>query len=82
MNRDEIINKLKEIFQMVVDNDTSLDNIDESANITTDLCVNSIGLIYMAVAIEKTFNIDMSNVSINTFGTVKDVVDYIENGLK
>lgn len=82
MTRNEIIEKLKEIFQLVINNGVSLDDISESADVTNDLGVNSIGLIYMAVAIEKTFNIDMSNVSINTFKTVKDVVDYIENGLK
>ena len=82
MTRNEIIEKLKEIFQLVINNGISLDDISESADVTNDLGVNSIGLIYMAVAIEKTFNIDMSNVSINTFKTIKDVVDYIENGLK
>ena len=82
MTRNEIIEKLKEIFQLVINNGVSLDDVSESADVTNDLGVNSIGLIYMAVAIEKTFNIDMSNVSINTFKTVKDVVDYIENGLK
>jgi len=80
MSRTEIIEKLKEIFLMVVHNGVNLDNLNEDANIILDLGVNSVGLIYLAVAIEKTFDLDMSEVSANTFKTVKDVVDFIEKG--
>ena len=80
--REEIKNKLKEVFQMVVYNGVNVDLIDESSNIKLDLGVNSIGLIYLAVAIEKVFNIDMSNITVDTFKTVSDVIDYISNGIK
>ena len=82
MTREEIKNKLKEVFQMVVYNGVNVDLIDESSNIKLDLGVNSIGLIYLAVAIEKVFNIDMSNITVDTFKTVSDVIDYISNGIK
>ena len=82
MTREEIKNKLKEVFQMVVYNGVNVDLIDESSNIKLDLGVNSIGLIYLAVAIEKVFNIDMSNITVDTFKTVGDVIDYISNGIK
>ena len=82
MTREEIKNKLKEVFQMVVYNGVNVDLIDESSNIKLDLGVNSIGLIYLAVAIEKVFNIDMSNITVDTFKTVSDVVDYIAKGIK
>ena len=82
MTREEIKNKLKEVFQMVVYNGVNVDLIDESSNIKLDLGVNSIGLIYLAVAIEKVFNIDMSNITVDTFKTVSDVIDYIAKGIK
>lgn len=82
MTRTEIENKLKEIFKIVVHNDVVLDNIDENANIMLDLGVNSIGLLYMAIAIEKEFNVDMSNISTTTFKTIGDVVNYIEENTK
>lgn len=80
MTREEIKNKLKEVFQMVVYNGVNVDLIDESSNIKLDLSVNSIGLIYLAVAIEKVFNLDMTNITVDTFKTVGDVITYIYNG--
>ena len=47
-----------------------------------DLGVNSIGLIYMVVAIEKTFDIDMSEVTFTTFKTIDDVITYIQERTK
>ena len=78
MSRDEIIEKLKEIFQLVVHNGTSVDNITEDSIIVTDLGVDSVGLIYLAIAVEKTFDVDMSDVTINTFKTIGDVINFIE----
>lgn len=81
MNRREIENKLKEIFKIVVNGNVSLDNLDLNSNIMLDLGINSIGLLYMAIAIEKEFNVDMSKVSPTTFKTVMDVIDYLDNAL-
>lgn len=78
MNKEEIIEKLKEIFQLVVHNGVSVDNITEDSLIMTDLGVDSVGLIYLAIAIEKTFEVDMSEVTINTFKTIGDVIKFIE----
>ena len=81
MSREEIIVKLKEVFQMVVYNGVNVDLIDENSNIKFDLGVNSVGLIYLVVAIEKVFNVDMSEVTADTFKTVGDVVDFISVGV-
>jgi len=78
MSKDEIIEKLKEIFQMVVHNGVSVDNITEDSLIMTDLGVDSVGLIYLAIAVEKTFDVDMSDVTINTFKTIGDVINFIQ----
>lgn len=78
MTREQIIEKLKEIFRLVVHNGVDADKLDENSNIRLDLGVNSVALIYMVIAIERTFGVDMHDVSYNTFTTVKDVVDYID----
>jgi len=75
MSKEEIITKLREVFKLVIQKDA--ENILLDAKIMTDLGVNSVGLIYMIVGIEKVFEIDMSDVTFNTFNTVGDVVDHI-----
>ena len=78
MNRSEILEKLKGIFKIVVNNGVDVTSVKEESNIALDLGVNSIGLLYMAIAIEKEFGIDMADVAPSTFKTVADVIDYIE----
>lgn len=78
MTRCEILEKLKEVFKMVVSTKVDASKLQEDSNIIQDLGVNSIGILYMAIAIEKTFNVDMTQTSISSFKTVKDVIDYIE----
>ncbi|MBO4622973.1 MAG: acyl carrier protein [Bacilli bacterium] len=78
MNRSEILEKLKGIFKIVVNNGVNVESVKEQSNIALDLGVNSIGQLYMAIAIEKEFNVDMSDVAPSTFKTVSDVIDYIE----
>ena len=78
MNRTEILEKLKGIFKIVVNNGVDVASVKEQSNIALDLGVNSIGQLYMAIAIEKEFDVDMSEVAPSKFITVADVIDYIE----
>lgn len=78
MERKEIKKKLTEIFQLVVHNGVDVEKINDNSNIMLDLGVNSIGMIYLAVAIEKVFKISMANASINSFKTVSDVISFVE----
>lgn len=75
----EILEKLKEIFHLIINRDADLTNITKETEIVNDLGVSSIGLIYLMVAIEEMFAIDLSDVTFNTFVTIDDVVRYIEN---
>lgn len=77
MTREEIIQKLREIFKIVVHNGVSADLLTEESVIRSDLGVDSVGLIYMVITIENVFAIEMKNITFNTFNTVGDVVDYI-----
>ena len=62
--------------------DIDVEKITLDTDIMTGLGVNSIGLVYLVVAIERVFDIDMSDVTFNTFKVVGDVVDYIEERVK
>lgn len=74
----EILEKLKEIFVLVVNRNADLSKTTMEDNIVTDLGISSVGLIYLVVAIEEMFKVDMSDVTFNSFQTIGDVVKYIK----
>lgn len=80
LTRNEIVKKLNEIVDMAV-GETAV-AADESSDLTTDLGLNSVGLLYVVIAIEEFFSIRFDDVSFGEFRTVGDVVDYIEKKLK
>ena len=82
MSREEIIEKLKEIAELTVQDPAILAKMDEDADLNTDLGLSSVGILYIAIAIEEMFNIRMDDVSFGDFKTVRDVADYIEKKLK
>lgn len=79
MKRTEIEDKLREIlvFSLPTKKDV-IDNCTENSNLRTDIGLNSVGLLYIVIAIEEIFNVSFENMSFDSFKTVKDVVDYIE----
>ncbi len=82
MSEVEIFDKLKEIFHLVVNRNADLSNVTKDAKIVDDLGVSSVGLIYLMVAVEEAFEIDLSDVTFNTFVTIDDVIQYIRNKVK
>ena len=82
MQDEEIIEKLREIFKLVNNKNVDVSKITANSNISTDLGLDSVGLIYIAIAIEKTFDIDMGNATLNTFKTVGNVVEFIKERIK
>ena len=82
MKREEIIETLKKIFITVIDENKDFSNVSEETNIIKDLGVNSVGLIYLLMAIEETYDIDMSDVTFSTFEKIGDVIKYIEEATK
>ena len=78
MNRQEIMEKLKEI---VVSADESLaskmDGVTEETKILEDLGINSVGMLFIAVMIEETFGIQLNNVYVGSLVKMSDVIDMI-----
>lgn len=82
MTNSEIMEQLKKIFATVIDDNKNFDNITEETNIINDLGTNSVGLIYLLMAIEESFNIDMSDVTFKTFTKIGDVIEYIKKAIQ
>ena len=79
MTRSEIVEKLKDVIKMAMGNsDAELAAYTESSNLTTDLGLNSVGILYIVIAIEEFFDMQFDNVGFGDFQTVGDVIDYIE----
>ena len=80
MQRSEIVEKLKDVLQMALGDKANdvLENCTEDTNLVTDLGLNSIGILYLVIAIEEFFAIQFNDVSFSDFQTVGDVVSYIE----
>ena len=79
MTRDEIKEKLKEVLKMAMG--TTADDLikcSEDDRLNEDLGLNSVGILYVVVAIEEFFDIQFQGVGFGDFKTVKDVIDYIE----
>lgn len=78
MKRQEIIDKLKYTYTMICAPENDIDTLTEEADLRTDLGLSSIGMLYLVIAVEETFNIRFDDVQMGSFVTVKDVVDFIE----
>ena len=80
LSRTEIKEKLAGIMEYAIrDNSIDLDSLSEASSLVTDLGLNSVGILYIVLAIEEEFSIEFENVGFSDFKTVGDVVDYIED---
>lgn len=79
MDRNEILVKLGEIFKMVMgDNAADLSVCSEESRLADDLGLNSVGLLYLVIAIEEFFQIRFDDIGTSDLKTVGQVVGYIE----
>ena len=79
MERAEILARLGEIFKMVTGNTAERISYDENAKLVDDLGLNSVGILYLVIAIEEFFHIRFEDVGTSDLKTVGQVVDYIQS---
>ena len=78
MKREEVIEKLKDIIVFAMPNKKdSISSYTEDSNLLTDVGLNSVGMLYIVIAVEELFNVSFEDASFDDFQTVRDVVDYI-----
>ena len=83
MEREDILNRLIKVMKKVCPKEgLDYEKVKEDDTLKTDIGLDSIQIIVIALAIEMEFGIEFSNYDVNTFKTVGNVVSYIEEELK
>lgn len=72
------LSKLTELFENVFENEIDVKGISEESRLIEDLGMNSIGLLYMAMAVEEEFSVSFTNEDFAILHTVGDVIRKIE----
>ena len=78
MTRTEIADKLKDVITMATGDDSLAEKYTENSVLTDDLGLNSVGILFIVIAIEEFFSIRFNDVGFGDFKTVGNVLDYIE----
>lgn len=81
MEKSEILKKIVEIYKAIIDKDIDESLIKPSTKIKEELGLNSVGLLYIIVAIEEQFDVVLHDQSIEKFITIGDVIDYIYDNI-
>ncbi len=72
------IERIVKVFENVFEDEIDINSVKPDANLITDIGMNSIGMLYMAMALEEEFNIKFSNDDFGALSTVSDVAALIE----
>lgn len=70
------------VFEKVFDGEISTENLTLESNLREDVGINSIGMLYMAMALEEQYDIKFSNEDFVSIFTVKDVIECIEGKIQ
>ena len=73
--------RLIKVFRTVFEDEFDVTALSESASLLGDLGMNSIGLLYMAMATEEEFGIKFQNEDFGKLVTVGDVIACVESKL-
>ncbi|WP_226065112.1 acyl carrier protein [Kaistella polysaccharea] len=81
MNKEEAIQKLKEIVKPYVKNEDALANINENTDFINDLNINSANLVDVILDVEEVFDIEIDADSMEKMRDVKSALAVIEEKL-
>ena len=81
MNKDEAIQKLKEIVKPYVKEANLLENINENTDFINDLNINSANLVDVVLDVEEVFDIEIDAESMEKMRDVKSALAVIEEKL-
>ena len=70
--------RLIKVFHTVFEDKVDASSIHGGTSLQKDLGISSIGMLYMAMALEEEFSIKFSNEDLMKLGTVDDVIACIE----
>lgn len=72
------LDRLVELFKSVFEGEVDVSSVSENSRLIEDIGMNSIGLLYMAMAVEEEFGTTFTNDDFATLRTVADVINKIE----
>lgn len=75
----QTLERLVKVFRAVFENDVDINALTPEASLREDIGINSIGLLYMAMAVEEEFGIKFKNEDFASIHTVGDVIACIES---
>ena len=79
LSRKEILEKLQEIMVSINENEREkMESTTEESRLIEDVGLNSVGMLYLVIVIEESFQIKFEDVGTATFNTIGNVIDYIE----
>lgn len=81
MQEAEKYQKLKDIIQIYLPEDVSVNDIQPSSNFVTELNINSANLVDIILDVEDTFNIRLENEDMNQMQTVQGALGIIDSKL-
>lgn len=82
MNKEELIEKLKEIVEPYVQDEEAFRNLSEESDFINDLKINSANLVDVVLDVEDTFDIEIDNDSMERMLNVSNAMDIILSKLK
>lgn len=71
--------RLIKVFQVTLDESIDMAGVSPQMSLREDLGINSIGLLYMAMAVEEEFGIKFKNEDFAAIQTVADVIGCIDS---
>ncbi len=73
------LERLVVVFERVFEDEVDISAVKPDSELVADLGLNSIAMLYMALALEEEFGIKFTNDDFRTLRTVKDVMDKVES---
>ena len=77
----QTLDRLIKVFHAVFEDSVDTDTLTPESALREDIGINSIGLLYMAMAVEEEFGIKFSNEDCAGIVTVADVIRCVESKL-
>ena len=72
------LDRLVAMMKEVLDEEVDPAKVKPEASLTEDLGLKSIGMLYMAMAIEQEFGVRFENSDLTSLKTVQDILDRVE----
>lgn len=75
---DKYLAKLRTLFSQVFDRDLDLSSLNYDTRLVQDLGMNSVGLLYMALALEEEFSVQFENEDLQQLTSVGSVIRWLK----